>query len=103
MQPHVTDNSDLIVIVRRRWNDPHSARAPLSALCELVTRNDPGGVCSPIPRPFPYARVWCDQLINGSAIHACDRSTASHELQLRVLETDNAAEFNARVRAKLRR
>ena len=81
---------------------PNSARVPLSALRELVTRNDPGGVCSPIPRPFPYARVWCDQLIDGLAIHACDRSTAPHELQLCVLEIDNAAEINAQVRAMLR-
>jgi hypothetical protein len=99
----MTDSSDSIVIVRRRWNDPHSAKVPLSALRELISKNDPGGVCGPIPRPFPYARVWCDQLIDGSAIHACDRSTAPHELQLCVLEIDNAPEINARVREMLRR
>jgi hypothetical protein len=99
----MTDSSDPIVIVRRRWNDPHSARVPLSALRELVTRNDPGGVCSPIPRPFPYARVWCDQLIDGGAIHACNPATAPHELQLCVLEIDNTPEINVQVRAMLRR
>jgi hypothetical protein len=99
----MTDNSGPTVIVRRRWNDPHSAKVPLSALRELVTRNDPGGVCSPIPRPFPYARVWCDQLIDSRAIHACDPATAPHELQLCVLEADNPVELNAKVRAMLRR
>jgi hypothetical protein len=99
----MTANSDSIVIVRRRWNDPHSAKVPSSALRELVIKNDPGGVCSPIPRPFPYARVWCDQLIDGGAIHACDPATAPHELQLFVLETDNTAELNAKVRDMLRR
>jgi hypothetical protein len=99
----MSNNSDFIVIVRRRWNDLHSARVPLSALRELVTKNDPGGVCSPIPRPFPYARVWCDQLIDGRALHACDPATAPHELQLCVLEADNSVELNAKIRAMLRR
>jgi len=76
---------------------------PLAALRELVIKNDPGGVCTPIPRRFHYARVWCDQLIDGRAIHACNPSTAPHELQLCVIETDNSAELNARVRAMMRR
>jgi hypothetical protein len=99
----MTDDPDSTAIVRRRWNDPHSARVPVAALRELVVKNDAGGVCSPIPRPFPYARVWCDQLIDGRAIHACDPNTTPHELQLCVLESDNSAELNAKVRAMLRR
>lgn len=99
----MTDKSNSIVVVRRRWNDPHSARAPLAALRELVVKNDAGGVCGPIPRPFPYARVWCDQLIDGRAIHSCDGATAPHELQLCVMESDNAPEANAQVRSMLRR
>jgi hypothetical protein len=95
--------TELTVIVRRRWNDPHAGKAPLSALRELVIKNDPGGICTPIPRPFPYARVWCDQLIDGREIHLCDPATAPHELQLCVIEADNSAELNAQVRAMLRR
>jgi len=91
------------VIVRRRWNDPHSAKVPLAALRELVIKNDPGGICGPIPRPFTFGRVWCDQLIDGHAIHACDPATAPHDLQLCVLEGDNSATLNAEVRAMLRR
>jgi hypothetical protein len=90
-------------IVRRRWNDPQSAQAPLAALRELVIRNDPGGICGPIPRPFLFARVWCDKLIDGRAIHACDPASAPHELQLCVLEGDNSAALNAELRAMLRR
>jgi hypothetical protein len=96
-------NSNSLVIVRRRWNDPHSAKVPLSALRELVIKNDPGGICGPIPRPFPYARLWCDQLIDGVAIHPCDPATAPHELQVCVMESDNSAELNAQLRAMLRR
>jgi hypothetical protein len=96
-------NSDPDVIVRRRWNDPHSAKVPLAALRELAIKNDPGGVCGPLPRPFRYARVCCDQLTDGHAIHACDPATAPHELQLCVLETDNSAELNEKLRAMVRR
>ena len=91
------------MVVRRRWADPQSAKAPLAALRELVIKNDPGGVCGPIPRPFPYARVWCDQLLDGDALHACDAASAPHELQLCVIEADNSAATNAQVRALLRR
>jgi hypothetical protein len=99
----MTGKTDSTVVVRRRWNDPHSARVPLAALRELVIRNDAGGICGPIPRPFPYGRVWCDQLIGGEAIHICDLATAPHELQVCVVEADNASAINARVRAILRR
>jgi hypothetical protein len=96
-------DADLIAIVRRRWNDPQSVKVPIAALRELAVKNDPGGVCSPIPRPFLYGRVWCDQLIDGRTIHLCDPATAPHELQLCVLETDNSSELNTHVRAMLRR
>jgi hypothetical protein len=97
------DTANITVVVRRRWNDPRSARVPLAALRELVSKNDPGGICGPIPRPFIFARVWCDQLIEGQSLHACDASTAPHELQLCVIERDNSAVVNTEVRARLRR
>jgi hypothetical protein len=103
LHSHMTEKSVSNVTVRRRWNDPQSAQVPLAALRELVIKNDPGGICGPIPRPFPYARVWCDQLIDGQGIHACDPATAPHELQLCVVESDNSAALNAQVRAMLRR
>lgn len=93
---------DALIVVRRRWSDPQSAKVPLTALRELVIKNDPGGVCGPIPRPFLYARIWCDRLINGAAIHICDPTTAPHELQLCVNEADNSAAVNSQLRALLR-
>lgn len=96
------NDSQLIVIVRRRWNDPHSAKVALTALRELIIKDDPGGICSPIPRPFVYSRVWCDELIGGRPIHACDATSAPHELQLCVVETDNTAEINVKIRSLLR-
>ena len=93
---------DALVVVRRRWNDPRSAKAPLGALRELLVKNDPGGVCGPIPRAFIYARLWCDQLIDGDAIHSCDPASAPHELQLCVNEADHSAALNLQLRALLR-
>lgn len=99
----MNDHPNDVATVRRRWNDPHSAKVPFAALRELVIKNDPGGVCSPIPRPFLFARVWCDQLIDGAALHACDRKTAPHELHLCVLDNDNSAAINTQLRKMLRR
>jgi hypothetical protein len=94
--------SDLTVTVRRRWDDPESARVGPQHLRELTIKDDPGGVCSPIPRPFLFARVWCDHLIEGAAIHTCDSRTAPHELELCVLERDNT-DLYASLRAQVRR
>jgi hypothetical protein len=90
------------IIVRRRWDDPQTARVALQHARELAIKNQPGGVCSPIPRPFLFARVWCDHLIEGADIHTCDPKSAPHELELCVLERDNADVYAA-LRATLRR
>jgi hypothetical protein len=71
------------ITVRRRWDDPESARVAPQHLRDLVIRNDPGGVCSPIPRPFLFARAWCDHLLEGTTLHTCDPRTAPHELRAR--------------------
>jgi hypothetical protein len=41
----MTEDTDTLVVLGRRWNDPHSAKAPFAALREFVIKNDPGGVC----------------------------------------------------------
>jgi hypothetical protein len=64
--------SNPTIIVRRRWDDADSARIALRHVRELAIKDQPGGICSPIPRPFLFARVWCDHLIEGAPIHACD-------------------------------
>ena len=89
--------------MRRRWNDSQSAGVAITALRELTVRNDPGGICGPTPRPFLYARVWCDTLVDGAGLHACDAASAPHELELCILERDNGAENYGRLRALLRR
>lgn len=93
--------SNPIIIVRRRWDDPESARVALQHTRELAIKDQPGGICSPVPRPFLFARVWCDYLIEGAAIHKCDSRTAPHELELCVLERDNPDVYST-LRARLR-
>jgi hypothetical protein len=94
--------SNPTIIVRRRWDDPHSARVALQHARELAIKDHPGGVCSPIPRPFLFTHVWCDHLIEGASIHTCDPRSAPHELELCVLERDNADAYAA-LRARVRR
>jgi hypothetical protein len=92
-----------LVTVRRRWNDPQSARVPEGALREPAVRNDPGGICGATPRPFLVARVWCDHLAGDTGLHACDPATAPHELELVILERDNPPDVHARLRSLRRR
>jgi len=97
--------SNSTIIVRRRWDDPESARVALQHARELAIKDQPGGICSPVPRPFLFARVWCDHLIEGAAIHTCDVGSAPHELELCVLERDNPDVYptlRARLRGSLR-
>src|ERR1700738_2327247 len=94
--------SNPTIIVRHSWHDPPPPRAALQHARELAIKDDPGGVCSPIPRPFLFARVWCDHLIEGAAIHTCDPRSAPHELELCVLERDNPDVY-ATLRTLLRR
>ncbi len=91
------------VTVRRRWSDPQSLRVPLQALREFAIRNDPGGICGPLPRPFLTARLWCDQAGADIPGHDCDAATAPHELELVILERDNPPDLMARLRALRRR
>jgi hypothetical protein len=49
--------SNPTIIVRRRRDDPESARVVLQHARELAIKNQPGGICSPIPRPFLFTRV----------------------------------------------
>jgi len=95
-------DSNPTIIVRRRWDDPESARVALQHVREPAIKDHPGGVCSPIPRPFLFARVWCDHLIEGANIHTCNPGSAPHELELCVLERDNA-DIYAALRARVRR
>jgi hypothetical protein len=93
----------LQVVVRRRWNDADSGTTELQHLREPVFKNVPGGICGPLPRPFLFARVWCEHLIDGAALHDCDLDTAPHELELCVLERDNPGAVYAALRRATRR
>jgi hypothetical protein len=94
--------SNPTIIVRRRWDDSEFARVALQHARELAIKVQPGGICGPIPRPFLFARVWCDHLFEGANIHTGDLRTAPHELELCVLERDNADVYAA-LRARVRR
>jgi len=87
-----------LVTIRRRWDDPRSARIAASHLQDLRLRDDPGGICANFPRAFLVARVWCDRLAENEGWHVCHAASAPHELEVCVLESDNGAELVARLR-----
>ena len=91
------------VTVRRRWNDARCASVGIECLRDVRSLNDPGGVCAALPRPFLFAKVWCDHLFDDQGLHVCDAATAPHELELCVPDRDNSAEIIAEVKRRLRR
>jgi hypothetical protein len=56
-----------------------------------------------MPRPFLYGRAWCDHLVDAQQLHACDAASAPHELELCIVEQDNAPDAYAQVMRRLRR
>lgn len=86
---------DVLVTVRRRWNDPASATARAASLLGLRLRSDPGSMCGPRDRPFLYARIWCDHLSGAGPLHLCQAASAPHELEVCILQRDNPPELYA--------
>ncbi|MBS0394418.1 MAG: hypothetical protein JSR54_07300 [Proteobacteria bacterium] len=89
------------VVIRRRHDDPRSATVAMAGLRDVRRRNEAGGVCGPYPRPLLSARVWCDHVTADDAWHVCEASTAPHELEVVVLESDNPPAVIERVAARM--
>ena len=88
------------VVVRRRWNGPDTAVVTLDSLWDLHIRDDPGGVCSPLPRLFLFAHVWCDKLASGALGHSCRVDPPPHDLLVCILPTDNSNALYQQLRSR---
>jgi hypothetical protein len=97
------ESPEELVVVRRRWNSSSRGHVRIEALRDLQIRNEPGGVCGPLPRPFLFAHVWCDTLVSGDVGHVCRDSPPPHELLLCITQNDNPRELYARLRDMARR
>ncbi len=91
------------VVVRRRWNGPDTAAVRMGALWDFHVRNEPGGVCGPLPRAFLFAHVWCEDLVGGALGHHCREGPPPHDLTVCILPNDNRDALYEQLRAKARR
>jgi hypothetical protein len=91
------------VTIRRRWNSPNFAEVSAEALWDLHIRNEPGGVCGPVPRAFLFAHVWCDKVAGAELGHFCREGPPPHDVLVCILPNDNPAPLYERLRGKARR
>ena len=91
------------VFVRRRWNTPDLVEVAADSLWNLHIRDEPGGVCSALPRAFLCAYIWCDRLPAGALVHHCRAEPpAPHEVLVCILPSDNATAVFESLRSKAR-
>ena len=71
---------DVIIQVRRQWNDWRSARYRASDIEGWRWDRFSGGVNAPAPQPFVHAYVSCDAMIGGDLrTPACTGRSASDQ------------------------
>jgi hypothetical protein len=92
-----------LVAVRRRWNSTAVGHVRVPALRDLQVRNEPGGVCGPLPRPFLFAHIWCDSLVSGDVGHVCREGPPPHEVVVCITQNDNPGPLYSRLRGLARR
>jgi hypothetical protein len=80
---------DIVVNVRRQWNDWREATYRLSDISELHWSRVSGGVYAPAPQPFVHAYVWCDGMINGELAHSCQHGLGPHRIKVCLIKSSN--------------
>ena len=75
------DNLDILVEVRRQWNDWRFAKYRLSDIENLAWDWAGGGVPAPTPQPLVHGYVWCDAPISGEVAHSCQHGPKPHRIK----------------------
>jgi hypothetical protein len=100
----VKANSDLndstVVTVRRQWNHTHmQGQVLLEHLHDFHWRRTGGGSVGGFgnvaPRPFIYARMRCDSLLEGEIAHSCRHGPPPHEILVCITKMDNRNIYSA--------
>jgi hypothetical protein len=74
----MTSPDEVVVTVRRQWNDWREARYRLSEVQGLHWDDVSGGVCASAPRSFVHGYVWCYGMIDGELAHSCRHGEGPH-------------------------
>ncbi len=82
---------DVIIQVRRQWNDWRSARYRARDIEGWRWDRFSGGVNAPAPQPFVHAYVSCDAMIGGDLAHSCLHGEGPHRIKVCITKKGNEA------------
>ena len=88
---------NLIVQVRRQWNDWRIAEVNLSELDDVHWSTFSGGVGAPAPQPFIHGYISCDTIPEGELAHSCRHGSAPHRIKVCVVKKDNDKDLFAEI------
>ena len=89
MMKNSIDDLDILVEVRRQWNDWRFAEYQLSDIENLAWDWAGGGVRAPTPQPFVHGYVSCDAMISGEVAHSCQHGPKPHRIKICVTKKGN--------------
>lgn len=89
MANSVEKPENLLVEVRRQWNDSHFADYRLSDISDLRWDRVSGGVRVPTPQPFVFGYVWCDAMVSGDLAHSCEHGEGPHRIKVCITKSGN--------------
>jgi hypothetical protein len=87
----MSETDDVVVSVRRQWNDYREAEYHLPKVHGLHWSNVIGGVNAVAPRAFLHGYVWCDGMISGELSHSCLHGSGPHYIKVCLVKNANKA------------
>lgn len=91
----------VVVTVRRQWNDHATAEYRLCDIAGLHWDDTSGGVGRRAPRPFLHGYVMCDAMVSGGVSHSCRHGPPPHRIKVCVVKKDNTSAVLRALQSKL--
>lgn len=82
-------DDEVVVWVRRQWNDLRRASFPLSGLSGVHWSDMSGGVTRRANRRYLHAYVSCDAALEGEVAHSCLHGEGPHRIKVCIVAKDN--------------
>jgi hypothetical protein len=90
-----TQPDEIIVTVRRQWNDWREARYRLRDIEGLHWTDVSGGVNARAPRALIHGYVWCNGMIDGELAHSCQHGEGPHRVLVCVVKKANKSVWSS--------
>jgi hypothetical protein len=82
-------STELLVKVRRQWNDECVASYRLQDISGLHMDNVSGGVQARANRDYLHGYVLCNSMVDGKLSHSCLHGPPPHSIKVCVVQKDN--------------